>query len=297
MSHTDLLELPDGRRVQWWSGGATHGKPVVFFHGCPDTRHAAMPGAAAAARRGIRLIALNRPGYGASDVAASDHLSVADDVASVADLIGLERFAAVGMSVGGPYALACAARHPERVTAAAVVAAPGDVPSLDPPWPRDGLPPEDQEFIAHLATGSVEDAVSRIRPDFEAYVAALAPDDPDDAALAERFLSGLPMLDRQMLDGQGPAQVAAATREALTRPDGYLRDAAVTFRAWEFDIERVLCPVQLWYGALDPQTSTRNGEWLAAHLADAVLRVNDETAHLSTLHRQWDEILAGLHQV
>ena len=99
------------------------GPAVLFFHGCPDTRLAARPGDDAARRLGVRLVAVSRPGYGQSDAAASGHLSVADDTAAVADLLGIDRFAVLGMSVGGPYALACAARHPDRVTAAGVVAA------------------------------------------------------------------------------------------------------------------------------------------------------------------------------
>ncbi len=42
------------------------GRPVLFFHGCPDTRRAARSGYDAARRLGVRLIAGNRPGYGAS---------------------------------------------------------------------------------------------------------------------------------------------------------------------------------------------------------------------------------------
>ena len=68
-------------------------------------------------------MAFNRPGYDGSDAAPSDHLTVADDAVELADGLGLGRFAVLGMSIGGGYALACAARHPERVSAAAIVAA------------------------------------------------------------------------------------------------------------------------------------------------------------------------------
>jgi pimeloyl-ACP methyl ester carboxylesterase len=78
----DLLRLPDGRQAQYWQGGSESGPVVFFLHGCPDTRHAAFPGDEAARRTGVRLISVNRPGYGWSDEAAATHGSVADDVAS-----------------------------------------------------------------------------------------------------------------------------------------------------------------------------------------------------------------------
>src|SRR4051794_30947285 len=104
-----LLHLPNGRRVQLWEGGTPSGRPVLFFHGCPDTRRAAQPGDAAARRAGVRLIAVNRPGYGRSDPAPAGHPTLADGAPAVADVLQVDRFAVLGMSVGGPYALACAA--------------------------------------------------------------------------------------------------------------------------------------------------------------------------------------------
>src|SRR3954447_8704087 len=135
----DVVLLPDGRRLQHWVGGAAEGPVVVLLHGCPDTRHVAVGGDAAARRAGVRLVALNRPGYGRSDPAPTTHGSVAEDVAAAVRAMGHQRFAVLGMSVGGQYALACAARHPDRVTAVAAVATPGVVPAMDPPWHRDDL--------------------------------------------------------------------------------------------------------------------------------------------------------------
>jgi hypothetical protein len=78
------------------------------------------------------------------------------------------------------------------------------------------------------------------------------------------------------------------------RTTGYLRDAAVSFRRWDFRPEEVGCPTSLWYGELDPQVSLRNGRWLAEHLPRATLGVRPQTAHLGTLLRHWEELLAAL---
>lgn len=276
MADTDELRLPDGRRAQFWVGGDPEGTPVVFFHGCPDTRHAAMTGDAAARGAGVRLVAVNRPGYGASTADASGQLSVADDAVAVADMLGVGRFAVLGMSIGGAYALACAARHAGRVKAAAVVAAPSEEASL-----------------RRSTGGTVADAMERVRPEFEAFVADVAPDDTDDAALASRWRATLPAEDAALLSPVADADVAASVREALAQHEGFLRDAAVTFRPWAFRVEDVACPTTLWYGERDSNVPPANGDELASRLPHATLRLRD-TTHLATLLTGWDEILSSL---
>jgi pimeloyl-ACP methyl ester carboxylesterase len=118
----DTIELPDGRRAQWWLGGADAGPLVGFLRGCPDTRHAAMTGHDAARDVGVRLLCVNRPGYGASDVYESTQTSVADDLMAVADAVGADQLALLEMSIGGSYAVTAAAAHPDRVRALGLVA-------------------------------------------------------------------------------------------------------------------------------------------------------------------------------
>ena len=167
---------------------------------------------------------------------------------AAADLLGIDRFAALGMSVGSGYALTCAARHPDRVRSLALVAAP------------DGRRRED---------GSVAEVVERFRPEFEDYVAGLVLADPDDTALAARFLAGLPPADAALLRSmRTPDQIAVSVREAVANHDGYLRDAALTFRAWDVTPDQVRCPVHTW-----PDESAR---------------------HLSRLLANWEPILRQL---
>jgi pimeloyl-ACP methyl ester carboxylesterase len=311
VDHDDVVPLPDGRRAQCWQGGSADGPAVIFLPGCPDSRLAALSGAAAACRLGVRLVAVNRPGYGLSDpigyaapaadspghrVVAEDlgHRLVADDVAAVADRLGIDRFAILGMSLGGPYALACAAAYPDRVRAVGAVASPAPPTRLDPPGHRDDLSARQRELFARLADSTPADAIALLRPDFEAYVAELAPQDPDDEALARRLTAQVHPLDAEVLASQPAAEVAAAAREALVRGDGYLRDAAVTFRAWDFDPAQVAGPTWLWYGRLDSNVSLRNADWLHRRIPSSTLVIREDTAHLGTLVRYWDDILAAL---
>jgi pimeloyl-ACP methyl ester carboxylesterase len=290
----ECLELPDGREAQFSAGGDPEGPVVFFLHGCPDTRRAAWSGHPVADRLGLRLVAANRPGYGLSTAHASDHQTVADDLIAVADRLDVQRFAVLGMSVGGPYALACAARHPDRVVAVAVVSAPGMAVAMDPPWHRDDLSDEQQTFFRRLAAVSVAEGVELVRPEFARYVERLDPEDPDDGALVRRWLKGLPPQDAELMTALPDSEVAASLREALLQLDGYLRDAVVTFRPWPFDVSAVRCPTSLWYGALDANAPPRNGTWLADRIDGATLDVQDGIGHLGALLQQWGPILTTL---
>ena len=68
----EVLRLADGRQLAWAEWGDPRGSPVVFLHPSPGSRMLC-PDVHATARAGVRLITVDRPGYGGSDpVARSD---------------------------------------------------------------------------------------------------------------------------------------------------------------------------------------------------------------------------------
>jgi pimeloyl-ACP methyl ester carboxylesterase len=249
---------------------------VLVFHGCPDTRRVAMTGAKAAYDAGVRLLAFNRPGYGSSTPSASTHTSVAHDAVELLDLWGIDQVAAIGMSVGGSYAAAFAATHPERITSLALVSAQANVVT-------DTAGTDD----------TVEDAVERLRPEFMAWRARIDPDDEDDASLAKRFLAELPEADAALLGEFDDAFIAYLAFEALVKPEGYLRDAALLFREWDFDPAAIGCPTTLWCGELDDQAMS-GAAWWTERVPHADVEVLPDTTHLAALLRQWPAILRRL---
>lgn len=117
-----ILVLGDGRRPGYAQYGQADGEPLFYFHGHPGSRLEARFADQAAAAADLRVIALDRPGYGLSDLQPGQALvGWPADVAEAADLLQIDRFSVAGASGGGPYALACAWRLPGRVTRAAVI--------------------------------------------------------------------------------------------------------------------------------------------------------------------------------
>ncbi|MBL0749438.1 alpha/beta fold hydrolase [Nocardioides baculatus] len=270
-----LWHAADGRVLEGWVGGDPDGPLVAVLHGCPDTRHVAMTGDAAARAVGVRLLGVNRPGYGRSAAHDSSHGSVADDLAGVATELGHARFAVVGMSVGGGYAVATAARHPDRVTALGLVAtqAPG------------------------VRTESVEELVEELAPEFLAWRETVDPGDPSDDALAARWLTMLPPGDAELVRALGPAEIAASVREALAEPDGYLRDAALLHRPWGHAPVEVRCPVLAWFGELDERSTTDAAAELLAGFDAVEVVVRPRSTHLATLVAHWPDVLTTVRDL
>ncbi len=223
----------------------------------------------------MRLVSVNRPGYGRSSPAASTHASVADDAATVLDSLGIGAVAALGMSVGGAYAAGFAARHADRVSGLGVV---GTLP-----MPTTG----------EAAGSTVTEAMAALRPEFEAWAASMDVSDPDDEAVAARWTASLPEQDGALVGARPAREVAAAAREALASYDGYLRDAALTFRPWDVDVSAVRCPTWLWYGGAD-ERARPGADWFAAQIPHATVTIRPEVTHWATLAAYWDEILTTL---
>lgn len=264
-----LLELRDGRSAQVWSGGDPTGRLVLVLPGCPDSRLVAMSGAVAASRAGVRLVSVNRPGYGASTPHESTQSSVADDLVEVACGLGHGEFGVIGMSIGGTYAVVAAARHPERVRSLALV-----------------------ETQFRTEPGTVPDKLGRYAAEFLAWRARLAVDDPNDETLGARWAALLDGGDSAGLAYPTLADHAAAAREALSDPSGYLRDAALAFSPWDHTPEAVGCPTVLHYGTRqDDGTPVAEGRVLADRIAGAALELRD-LSHLAVLLEQWDDLIA-----
>ncbi|MBP7930051.1 MAG: alpha/beta hydrolase [Acidimicrobiia bacterium] len=128
-----FVELSDGRRLAFSEFGDPDGEVTFWLHGTPGGRRQVPPGAVRTAeRKGMRIIGVGRPGVNGSDVHHYD--SVADfalDLMQVANSLGIESFNVIGLSGGGPYALAAASRLPERVKAVAVLGGLGPTKGPD----------------------------------------------------------------------------------------------------------------------------------------------------------------------
>ncbi|ORY01443.1 Alpha/Beta hydrolase protein [Clohesyomyces aquaticus] len=124
-----IFSLPDGRALTFAEYGSSTGTPVLYFHGFPSSRLEASATDKLALRRRLRIIAIDRPGFGLS---TPQHgrtiLDWVTDVQNFAAGMKIDRFAVLGLSGGGPYALACAYGLPRGMLTGIGLFASG------PPW-------------------------------------------------------------------------------------------------------------------------------------------------------------------
>lgn len=256
----------EGRVVHAYDTGPTGraDELVVAWHGgTPNTGTPPEPLFAVAAPLGVRWIGADRPGYGGSTADPRATLaSVVDDLAAVADALGVERFATLGHSGGGPRALATAALLPDRTIAAVAASSPA-------PWGAAGL-----DWFAGVAPGPARElaAALRGRAELEAVLA-------DGEWDSEVFTPG----DHAALSGPWSwfdGVVQAATRDGTA---GFVQDDLAAMAPWGFDPAAIAAPVRVLHGADDRMIPVSHARWLAARIPGAVLDVVPDAGHIGSL--------------
>jgi pimeloyl-ACP methyl ester carboxylesterase len=237
-----VLRLPDGRRLGFADYGVPHGAPILVLHGTPGSRLMLRVTDAPARRLGVRVIAPDRPGFGLSDPQPGRRLlDWPDDAIALADFLGIERFAVAGISGGGPYALACAMKTPERLTVAGVIS---------------GMGPLVDEIRAGLGRGHrVGFTTMRAAPPLLRAIMAVAQLGWDRAP--ERLMNAihglLPDADRAIVARpEVRDSLIAGLREAFRQGGRGAADELLLFvRPWGFRLEDIRAPVRLWHGEAD----------------------------------------------
>lgn len=281
------FRLDGERQLGYAEYGPATGRPLIWFHGTPGARRQISPHAREVAHeRGVRLIALERPGTGDSTPHVYGTLvEWAADVETFCDALGLDRVGIAGLSGGGPYALACGHAMPERIVAVAVLggvapavgddAAPGGLSRASPTLSR----------LARLAHTPLGFVLPRLSPVFERtadqgmdlFASFMPPGDQrvfEDPAVRKMFIEDFVLGSRRHMQA-------------------FLLDAFLFGRPWGFSLRDLRVPVHMWYGDADVIVPLSHAEHMAERIPRAVLRVRPEEGHLGGLGAS-DEVFAAI---
>jgi pimeloyl-ACP methyl ester carboxylesterase len=283
MVDTTVMDLPDGRELAWLELGKPKGPPVFVFHGTPGSRLQATANDKPIMAAGVRLISVDRPGYGHSTYQRDRHLpGWASDVACLADHLKLERFAVIGVSGGGPHAAVCARFLPERVTAAGIVSGIG--PLADSRLGSEGMMGVNR-VLAQLGAKSraallplfgAQEFVTRRWPE-RVLKSALRQLPPPDAAVMERA-------------EERAAFVEEARRSSATTARAAAQDIALFARDWGFRLDDITIPVHVWHGDADRNVPLAHGRHVADTIPGAAFHECPGEGHLLMIDRL-EEIL------
>jgi pimeloyl-ACP methyl ester carboxylesterase len=247
---------------------------LVWHHESPHTGVLFEPLRRTAAARGLRLVAVTRPGYGGADPLPGRRVADgASDLGQVLDALGIARVAVVGGSGGGPHALAAAALLPDRVAAVATLASPA--PFADTPAWWDGM--ADDGGLRAAAAGR------------EARIAWAATADFDPSQFVDT--------DWAALDGDWAALGQDASAAGEPGLLGGADDDVAFVTDWGFALSAVTVPTFLVHGARDRVVPVAHGRALARAMPSAWYEERPDDGHiavLSTLPALMDRLAAVL---
>lgn len=279
------LTLPDGRRLAFTEYGAADGRPILYCHGFPGSRHEAAFADGTAARIGVRLVAADRPGMGGSDYQPGRRLlDWPDDVRALANHLGLERFAVVGVSGGAPYALACVFALPGMARSAAIVSGVG------PPAAVRDAPAGTTSGLVLRLVGWMPWTASLLSPLVSAFVRGRS------ALLFRLMATRAATADRRILgDPAFRATLGASLGTAFEQGSrGAAADLRLLSAPWSFPISEIRAPVDLWHGEDDRVVSISMGHYLARALPECRATFLPDEGHYSLISRHVDRIMANL---
>jgi pimeloyl-ACP methyl ester carboxylesterase len=277
------IQLPDGRTLAYADRGPVDGAPLIFHHGTPGSRAGHHPDVRVYEEVGVRAVSYDRAGYGLSGrFEGRDVAAVASDIAALAGELGFERFAVMGVSGGGPHALACAALLGDRVTRAAVLVTPA---------PND----PDFDFLADMTKSNVDEFNAALAgPD--AIAAYLAPyvetlrTEPE--AVLDELAAELPSPDQATMAKPEIREILVQSWREATRQGaaGWLDDDLAFTRPWGFELAAVETEVRIWQGELDVLAPQAHGKRVAEQLRHATFELVPGKGHM--LYDVWADAFA-----
>jgi len=275
------------RGLAYLECGDPNGHPVVYCHGFPSSGREAWLLHPAALVAHARIIAPDRPGYGESDFRPGRTiLDWAEDVAVLADRLGLGRFGVLGVSGGAPYALACTWRMPQRIDGCALVC------PLGPVYLESLLAQMDWAARFNLKLARRIPRLSEI---------LLAP-------LASRFLAAWPeTLGRLRRINATEADLAELADPSIRRlldqtvadalrngARGARQDLSLLTSNWGIPLERIDLELDVWHGEADGVVPASHSRWYAARLRRARVHFLPGEGHYSLPLRHAGGILRRL---
>lgn len=291
------IRLTDGRKLCYTLYGHPFNSPeppkkvALYFHGWPTSRIEPALLHEAAVKQDIRIVAIDRPGYGHSTFNPRGHFhTIAADVVQLIDHLGLSKVVVIGTSGGSPFASACASLLPDRVEALLLIC------PLTPMFGREeelqqGLSPASKRIFTtfRLAPWAARVKVAALRqvmylPQHSAGLKAggFGPED------LEAMQNNLP---KRLI-------MQAAIREGLRQGiRGPFRDMMLyVTRPWKVVIEDIRCPTTIWIGDRDIITPECMARHYHSRIPGSRLHVVPQEGHLSLPFFHATPILASLFQ-
>jgi len=280
-----ILELKDGRKLGFAEYGVQDGIPVFHFNGSGGSRLERPANLSILTELGIRYISIDRPGHGNSSPKQDrELLDWPEDVACIADHLAIEKFHVLGWSAGGPHALVCAYKIPERVISGAIVSG---LSPADRPNPYEGY----KGFLKLLMI------LGRKFPKLVYVFRRMTAKQINKASekIGDKFVKSLPEVDQKPFENSAVKEMFIADiKEGYKQGgDGPARDDIIINSPWKFDIKEIQTRFDIWQGDSDANVPVNQGKYQARLLPLNSFYLLKNRGHMLLLD-QWKTVLAEL---
>ncbi len=282
-----IQTLKDGRTLAYAQYGKLDGRPLFLFHGMPGSR-LFQPPEEITTQMGIRLITVDRPGYGRSTFQPGRRIQDwPQDVLQLAQALKLDSFLVAGHSGGGPYAAACALALPQQVKGASLICSISPVGTPGALEHMDGLNRMGYRVGRHIPW-----LIWRFLIWIFYHSGRTHPE-----VIMERGAASRPLADAELWKQGSVRQVCyASVVEAFCSGTlGHAWEARLMTRPWDLAFEAVHVPVHIWHGTADRTTPVAMAYALADKIPGSALHVFKDEAHL-LIFPYWHEILQAMLQ-
>ena len=286
------IQLSDGRTLAYLEIGDPEGQPVFYFHGGPGSRLEGLLYDKVNRQYGIRMIAIDRPGYGLSSFQEDrTYLNWPDDVSELADQLGIDRFGVLGWSSGGPHAAAVAYEIPQRLTVVAIVA--GEAPYASHDLPQSVLTSStfSGSRLNKLFIWSANNGTWLMRTLFRIMRIMF-------------FYDPVGMIESSESADMSPKDIeffkrsefAASSVEAFrTGAKGVTRDFTIERLDWPFNLENVHTPkVLVFHGEEDGGVPPNVAEYICARIPSCDLPTIYPGEGHSIVYYRYEEIIQAM---
>jgi len=228
---------------------------------------------------GVRLIAIDRPGYGKSTLVSNrTYLSpLPQDIIRLADHLKLNEFGLIGYSSGGPNALALAHKFPNRVKALGLISSDGPYSAMS--WSQLSW-----EHIFHTTM------LSFFPQWFINWIVLPWILQPS----MERMAQGLIQAYAHTKPHKKPFLIADI-QESRLQSDSFppAQDLMLERSPWDFQVKDVKVPTVIWHGTKDHDVPLSVSEYMHSQIKGSDLKVIEGENH-SLFRRRWAEILTTI---
>lgn len=282
--------LSDGRNLGYHEYGELNGFPVFAFHGLPGSRIWFEEDDETCSSLGVRLLTVDRPGFGNSDQKKNRaFLDFSDDIHELANSLGLTKYSVFGVSGGGVYSAALAYKYPESIHKCGLISTVNQF--------EKGVPPKDMasenrtvftlskrfpwlmKFLLNQQKKLIEQQPKR-------YVASIM---ANTKHLCEA--------DRVIMEKKENAEflvmhMGEAFKNGVA---GTVIEAKLFTQHWGFEASEIKVPVELWHGTEDTLSPINPVKKLGSEIPNCNQNFVKGKGHFLTEYPKiWKEILSCL---